>query len=84
MTQMNLSMKQKQNHGHREQTGGCQGGGDLGGMEWEVGVSRCKLLYIEWINNKILLYSTDNYIQYPMINHNGKEYFLNVYIYMYN
>ena len=22
---MNLSMKQKQNHGHREQTGGCQG-----------------------------------------------------------
>ena len=31
---MNLSMKQKQNQGHREQTGGCQGGGD-----WErVGV----------------------------------------------
>ena len=24
---MNLSMKQKQNHGHRGQTGGCQGGG---------------------------------------------------------
>ena len=24
---MNLSMKQKQNHGHREQTDGCQGGG---------------------------------------------------------
>ena len=24
---MNLSMKQKQNHGHREKTGGCQGGG---------------------------------------------------------
>ena len=43
-------------------------------MEWEVGVSRCKLLYIEWINNKVLLYSTENYIQYPMINHNGKEY----------
>ena len=21
------------------------------GVEWEVGVSRCKLLYIEWINN---------------------------------
>ena len=27
MTQMNLSMKQKQNQGHREQTGGCHGGG---------------------------------------------------------
>ena len=24
MTQMNLSMKQKQNHRRREQTGGCQ------------------------------------------------------------
>ena len=22
---MNLSMKQKQNHGHKEKTGGCQG-----------------------------------------------------------
>ena len=43
-------------------------------MEWDVGVSRCKLLHIEWINNKVLLYSAENYIQYPMINHNGKEY----------
>ena len=44
------------------------------GMEWEFGVSRCKLVYIEWINNKVLLYSTVNHIQYPVINHNGKEY----------
>ena len=44
-----------------------------GGMEWEVGISRCKLLYIEWINNKVLLCSTGNYIQHPMINRNGKE-----------
>ena len=75
MTQMNLSTKQKENHGHREKTGGCRGGGVGGGMEWEVGVSTCKLLYIliEWIN-KVLLYSTENNIQYPMINHNGKEY----------
>ena len=43
-------------------------------MDWEFGISRCKLLYIEWINNKILLYSTGSYIQYPVINHNGKEY----------
>ena len=33
--------------GHSEQTGGCQGGRVGGRMEWEVGVSRCKLLYIE-------------------------------------
>ena len=24
-------------------------------------------------NNKVLLYSTGNYIQYPVINHSGKE-----------
>ena len=45
------------------------------GMEWEVAVSKCKLLYIEWINNKVLLHCTENYIQYPMINHNGKKIF---------
>ena len=32
-----------------------------------------KLLHIECINNKVLLYTTGNYIQYPEINHNGKE-----------
>ena len=47
---------------------------DEGGMDWEFGVSRCKLLCIEWIKNKVLLYSTGNYIQYPVINHNRKEY----------
>ena len=49
-------------------------GGGEGGMDWEFGINRCKLLYIEWINNKVLLYSTGNDIQYPIINHNGKEY----------
>ena len=44
------------------------------GKDWEFRISRCKLLYIGWINNNVLLYSTENYIQYPVINHNGKEY----------
>ena len=35
------------------------------GMDWEFGIGRCKLLYLGWINNKVLLYNTDNYIQYP-------------------
>ena len=35
------------------------------GMEWEAGVS---LLYMERKNSKILLYSTENYTQCPMIN----------------
>ena len=59
----------------------AKGEGVGGGMEWQVGVSRCKLLYIECIN-KVLLYSTENYIQYPRINHNGKECKKNVYIYL--
>ena len=44
------------------------------GKYWEFRISRCKLVYIGWINNKVLLYSTENYIQYPTISHNGKEY----------
>ena len=44
------------------------------GKDWESEISRCKLLHIGWINSKILLYSTGNYIQYPVINHNGKDY----------
>ena len=50
------------------------GGGFEGGMGWEFGVSRYKLLYIIWINNTILLYSTGNCIQHSVINHKGKEY----------
>ena len=54
-------------------------------MDLESGVSRCKLLYTEWENNKVLPYSTGNYIQYPGINHNGKEYKKEcICIYMYN
>ena len=50
-------------------------GEQVGGRTaWEVGVSRCKLLYIERLNNKVLLNSTGKYIQYPMIKHNKKEY----------
>ena len=51
-------------------------------MDWELGISRYKLLYIKYIKNKVLLYSTGNYIQYPVINHNGKEY-EKEYIYIY-
>ena len=32
------------------------------------------LLYREWINYTVLLHSTGNSTQYPVINHNGKEY----------
>ena len=55
----------------------------LGGMDGVFGINKCKLLYMEGINSKVLLYSTGNYIQYPVINRNGKEYEKEC-IYMYN
>ena len=55
MTQMNVSMKQKQTLRHKEQTCVCSEGRAGGEMEWEPGISRCKLLYIEWLKNKVLL-----------------------------
>ena len=74
MTQMNIYTKQKQTHRHREKTYSCQGVGWGGGKDWEFGNSTGKLLHTGWINNKALLYGTRNYIQYPVLNHNGKEY----------
>ncbi len=62
MAQTNLSTEEKQSHGHGEQTCGCQGGGGGSGMDWELGVNRCKLLPLEWISNEILLCSTGNYV----------------------
>ena len=52
---------------------GYQGAGGVG-MGREFGFSRCKLLYTEWINNKVLPHSTGNDIHYPMINQNRKKY----------
>ena len=50
----------------------CQGQESRRGMVCEFGVSRCKLQHIKWINNKVLLCSTKNYIQYPIVNHSVK------------
>ena len=57
-------------------------------MDWEFEFSRCRLLHIEWINSKVLLYSTGNYIQHSVINHNRKWYekeymYIHIYIYIY-
>ena len=50
------------------------------GLDWEFGISRCELVHKECINNKALMYSTGNYIQYPVIKYDGKEYEKNAYI----
>ena len=44
------------------------------GKDWKFEIIRCKLLCLEWINNKVWLYSSGNCIQYPTINHTEKEY----------
>ena len=67
MTEMNFCTKQKQTQNRPVV---AEGWGKKGLGVW---ISRCKLLYIGWINSKVLLYSTGKYIQYPVINHNGKE-----------
>ena len=41
------------------------------GMDKKFGVSRCKVLHLEWIRNEVLLYSTGNYIQSLVIGHDG-------------
>ena len=52
--------------------------GVRGGKDWKLGISRCKLLYIGWIN-KVL--DTGTYIRYLVVNHNANEYEKNIYIY---
>ena len=73
MAQKNLSTEKKQIHGHGEQICGCQMGVGVGEseMDWEFGVSRCKLLHLEWISNEILLYSPGNYIESLVMEHDG-------------
>ena len=58
---MNLSTEKKQTHKHGEQICGFQGGGRREQMDWEFGVSRCKLLRLEWISNEVLLQHREPY-----------------------
>jgi len=43
-------------------------------MDWECGVSRHKLLNSECISSEVLLYSTGNYIQSLVKEHDGRLY----------
>ena len=62
MAQMNLSTEKKQLADMDNILVAAKGGKGGSGMDWEFGVSRCKLLHLEWINNEILMYSTVNCI----------------------
>ena len=82
MTPGKLSVKQKRNHRHREQTDGCKEEEVKGGMDWEVGVSRYKLLHTERISNKNLHYSTENNIQYLRIKQQKRMFRKRMYMWM--
>ena len=58
-----------------------QGGGEESGMDWELGVNRCRLLPLEWISNEILLCSTGNYVWSLMMEHDNVRK-KNVYMYV--
>ena len=64
MIQMNLFTKEKQTHRPREGTYAYQGEGQRQGIVREFGMDKYTLLYLKWITNKDLLYSTGNCGQY--------------------
>ena len=63
---MNLTAKQKQTHRLREPTGGCQGGRGSG-------LGLADVSYSTRMDNELAYRRAENYIQCPMINHNGKR-----------
>ena len=65
---MNLSTEKKQTHGRGKQTCSCQGGRGGSRRNRESGVHGCK-----WMSNEVLLYSTGNYIQSLVMEHDGGE-----------
>ena len=61
---MNVSMKQKQIHRHREQVCGCKG---RAGKVWEFGISSCKLLYTAAVLFHQFPWSTDCLTLHPKV-----------------
>ena len=69
---INEPFHKKETHGHGEQTCGCQEEAGGSGVDWEFGVSRCKLSHLQWISNEVQLYSIGNYIQSLVMEHDGR------------
>ena len=53
----------------------------VGEIDWEFEIDMYTLLYLKWINNKDLLYSTGNYAQYYVTTKMGKNLKNNRYMY---
>ena len=71
---MNVSMKKKQAHRFREEICDCQGGGAL--RQGRMGVRDQQMRTVIYITDKQQGPTIQHreLIQYPVINHNGKEY----------
>ena len=71
---MNLSVKQRQTHRENRLVVAKREGGRTEGQIGSLRLADAHyyILYIEQINNKVLL-GTGNYIQYPVISHNGEQ-----------
>ena len=76
---MNLFTRQKQTHRHRKQIMVTKGERDKLGV-WDQQIQTT--IYKTDKNNKALLYNTGNYIQYPVISHNGIENEKRIYMYI--
>ena len=72
MAHAELSINQKQTHRHGDRLVVAKG---RRRKEWdgrEFGVSRGKLLCLEWMSKEVLLSSTENYVQSPGTDHDGR------------
>ena len=71
---MNLFTKQNQTHRQENKLMVPKGdSGSQGIITQEFGINIYIPVYIKQINNKGLLYSTGDYIQYLVITYNGKD-----------
>ena len=72
MAQMNLSTNRNRLMDIENRLVFAKGERGVIGMDWDFGVGRCKLLHLEWVDNKVLLYSIGNNIQSLGLEHDRK------------
>ena len=76
-----LFTRQKQIHRLKTNLWLPKGMRGQGRTKQDLGINGYRLLWIKQINNKDLLYSTENYIQCLTITYNGKNVKKNTYMY---
>ena len=73
-----LQNRNRLGHRHRHcgwQVGGGVGRDGLGVWGWQM-----QTITLRTDKQQVLMYGTENYVQYPVINPNGKEYFKRMYL----